>query len=44
MWSFYGGDHKGIVNEIDFAGFENDYREVVYLPILVNTISQRLIS
>jgi len=34
MWSFYANDHKGIAIEIDFAGFENDVDEVLYLNAL----------
>lgn len=34
MWSFYANDHKGIVIEIDFTGFENDVAEVHYLEAL----------
>ena len=34
MWSFYANDHKGIAIEIDFAGFENEVEEVLYLNAL----------
>lgn len=41
MWSHYGDGHRGIAIEIDFSGYEEDVRQIRYLPELkryTNTI------